>query len=259
MKQKCENQSLKLSGVSMFFFVELRFESIFINANKNQKMQLKQLLFLVFILSLITLTFCQAQITTFQFDKMNVAYKGLPNQITIKTESDKNLKTIPKVSTVYGSFEFVDSTSNGNITEFKFSGEFIKTGKHTILIESEIDTLLTNEIRCKNIPDPEFLIDLKHRAGEISKKEIRKAIGVGAVLRNFDFYYQFRSKSFRCTIIKNKRLESNFECEGFRFSEELKAVLKSLNSDDIIIFDQILVVGDNREERIIPSVSYRIK
>lgn len=90
-----------------------------------------------------------AQITTFEFDKMNVAFKGLENQITVKTYNNNQSTNIPILKSEYGKFKFIDSTSNKQIKTFTYTGEFIKTGSHKIFVESEEDTLMIYDFRCK--------------------------------------------------------------------------------------------------------------
>jgi hypothetical protein len=200
-----------------------------------------------------------SQTTNFEFDKMNVAFKGLENQITVKTYNNNQATNAPILTSENGKFKFIDSTSNKQIKTFKYTGEFEKTGSHKIFVKSGVDTLLIFDFRCKNIPDPEFRLDLKFKPGLMDKKAVNKAIGIGPYSNTFDFYYKFKIKSYTCQVIKEGKLIANYNCDSFRFSEEMKEIFKNLKSGDIILFSKIVLIEEKGDERTISSIHYTIK
>lgn len=213
--------------------------------------------FLISIILSIS-TMVSSQSGTLCFDKMNVAYIGLENPLTITLPKDKNSSDSLEIICPNGKFKYIDTQINGENKTFHYIGIFKNPGYFQIKVKNKGNVLFVQDIRCKPIPDPEFKLGLSQRSGSISKKMFLSQVGVGALIDNFDFYYIYSLISYKCSIIENGQILKVFECNQIKFSDEMKEYFKKLKSDDIVLFEDIKVKGNNGDIKSIAAVLYRI-
>lgn len=226
---------------------------------KNKKMKILKNTWAILTVLILISSIGNSQNDTLSFDKMNVAFIGLDNPLTITLPLSENSFDSLKLSCSNGEFKYIDSQINGNNKKYNYIGRFEKPGYYQIVVKNKRNVILTQDIRCKPIPDPIIKLGLKYQSGTISKKLFESQLGIGAVMDNFDFYYIYRIVSYKCSIVENGVVLQEFENNMMKFSDKMLTEFKKLKPDNVVFFENIKVLGQNGELKLMPSAYFRIK
>jgi len=166
-------------------------------------------------------------------DRMNVAYVGIPNPLTVAVE---NCKPDQVIVTAYNG----TLTNNGN-GNYDYTPE--KTGKGILTISIKIKNG-TKEIgrsvyRIRQIPKPVVHISPTQEA----KKEHPSwdwQPGLVAIAADTALKAPFTILSFEVFLIRNKQVDMIAKNQGARFEGLAKVILSKLMPDDRIVFSNIL-------------------
>ncbi len=184
--------------------------------------------------------------------KMNVLYIGVDNPMKI---------SVPGVSS-----NDVTATFQGDGTLTKNAdGTYVakvKTpGKTVIAVSAKIDGKVqqmgTEEFRIKRIPDPIPTVGGVLRGGSESAGKLKVQTGLVALLENFDFEARFNIVSFTVGYQKGPDYFEE-KVQGALFNDKVKGILNGLKPKQIIIFDDIKVVGPDGTQRKIPQLAFKI-
>lgn len=164
-------------------------------------------------------------------DKMNIAYLGVPNPLTIVAEN-------------YPCNELKVTTDNGKIEKIKdCSYSFMpeKVGMSIISVfNKEKQLVWTANYRIKLIPNPEIKIGNSF-GGKVNKYNLLNALGIVAVLRNFDLHGRYIVTHYKVELIQNNQNSFSKEIDGPMFNEEIKDAFKDLKSGDQMLISNIIV------------------
>ncbi|WP_276345691.1 gliding motility protein GldM [Daejeonella sp. JGW-45] len=183
-------------------------------------------------------------------DKMNVFYVGVPNPVSVSAPG------IPKESLIV-------TMSGGNI-----SGS---AGKYTVNVSSpgtiakvnvsaNIGGKTTNvgstEFRVKRIPDPIAKFAGK-TSGSLSSVVIKSQNALFAILENFDFDAKFRVTKFSLVIAKPRADVVALTANGNTFSSQMQAAIAGVTPGTRVIFDDIVAVGPDGTQRVLPGMVFK--
>lgn len=183
--------------------------------------------------------------------QMNVLYIGVDNPIKISAAGVQ-------------SQDVSASISAGSLTKGA-NGEFIAkvstVGKVTINVSAKIDgkvqSMGSEEFRVKRIPDPVPTLGGKLRGGNANAALIKAQSGVVPLLENFDFQARFNVQSFKM-IYSSKGDVLSADASGPMLSAQMQGFLSRAKPKDIIIIDDIKVVGPDGQSRKLSQVAFTI-
>jgi hypothetical protein len=177
-------------------------------------------------------------------DKMNVAYVGIDNPLTIVVEG-------------YDCKQLVVSVDNGILEkthdcEYNYKPE--TSGKHDIIVKVKTVKGLRDlgivVYRVKAIPDP--IVSLG-RTGHFAQLNM---LGPEVRLNDFDFEAKFIVKDFTFEVKRENEVIHSVFNEGQLYSGKVKAINERLYPGDTIIVKNIRCVGPDNVIRKISEASY---
>lgn len=184
--------------------------------------------------------------------KGNVFYKGVPNNL------EAHIIGIEKSSI---KIEVSDGIVEKQNYDYLFTCE--KSGTVTFKVY-EFDNLIYNkQMRVKEIPKPEFYL-LKSKSFILNKNEIDSIHELNAIITDFDYFVVPIIDSFEVIIIRSGIEIIRVNNLSNKFSPELKYKLKTIEENDLILFQNIKytlkyypgkiqekVVGEGLEENLL--------
>ena len=193
---------------------------------------------------------CQDTIVAIAPTKMNVAYLGVDNPLTV-------VSTIP-----YDSI----TTNNGNIQrDSLLVGNYIyspaTTGAAQISLWRNGTKFETQTFRIKRIPLPSCSISgYSENNGTIilPKAQLVLSSGIVASPQGFDFDARWVVLGFSIAIMQDG-LMHEYNASGSSFSEAMKSVMQKMNPEESLLIEQIKVRGPDGRIVAIPSVKVIVK
>ncbi|MBT3241907.1 MAG: gliding motility protein GldM [Bacteroidetes bacterium] len=181
--------------------------------------------------------------------KMNVFYIGVDNTVSISVSGipKENLR----VSISCGSLH-QDPVNQVWIAQVP-SGYPETTVSVSGIIDGKIRRMGSERFRIKQIPDPVARIANK-REGYIDKEII---IATGSIIpempSDFEFYYNFRIKSFQLSLQRGFK-SYQFTAESGQLTQEMVSQIERTNRGQQIVFDQIIAIGPDNDERYLSPI-----
>ena len=184
--------------------------------------------------------------------KMNVLYIGVDNPMKISCAGVQS-------QDVLASFE-----GDGQLTknpDGSFTAKVKTPGKTKINVSAKVDGKVqpmgSEEFRIKRIPDPVPTVGGVLRGGAESAGKLKVQTGLVPKLENFDFEARFNVVSFTVGYQKGPDYFEE-KIQGPLFNDKVKSILNGLKPKQIIIFDEIKVVGPDGTQRKIPQLAFKI-
>lgn len=185
----------------------------------------------------------QAQRFALSNDKMNIAYLGIDNPISIAVENCPCNGIVLKVK---------NGTVDGRNCKFIFRG--IEVGAAYIAVYKKTGTRLKiigeYALRVKRIPPPIIKIGPYGASYfDNADKKVEKVILAAqqfmrAELENFDFDAKFQIVSFSVKIFHSDSCRSEvFHNTTGRISQEISDAFSGLKENDVILFNKIFAYG----------------
>ena len=183
-------------------------------------------------------------------DKMNVFYVGVPNPVSVSAPGIpiENLvvsMTGGNISGSKGKYT-VTVSSPGTIAKVNVSA---RVGAKTQLIGS-------SDFRVKRIPDPIAKFAGKN-SGTLSAVVIKNSNALFAILENFDFDAKFRVTKFSLVIAKPRADVIALTTNGNTFSAQMQAAIAGISPGSRVIFDDIVAVGPDGTQRLLPGMVFK--
>ncbi|MFN8294194.1 MAG: gliding motility protein GldM [Chitinophagales bacterium] len=184
--------------------------------------------------------------------KMNVLYIGVDNPMKI---------SVPGVSSNDISASFQGDGALTKNADGTYTARVKAPGKTTINVSAKIDGKVqqmgAEEFRIKRIPDPVPTVGGTLRGGPTAAGHLKVQSGLVALLENFDFEARFNVVSFTMGYQKGPDYFEE-KVSGPLFSAKIKGILQGLKAKQIVIFDDIKVVGPDGAQRKIPQLAFKI-
>jgi hypothetical protein len=184
--------------------------------------------------------------------KMNVLYIGVDNPMKI---SCAGVQSQDVIASFEGDGQLTKSPDGSYVARVKTPG---KTKINvSAKVDGKVQPMGTEEFRIKRIPDPVPTVGGVLRGGPESAGKLKVQSGLVPRLENFDFEARFNVVSFKVGYQKGP---DYFEesIQGPMFNDKVKSILNGLKPKQIIIFDDIKVVGPDGTPRKIPQLAFKI-
>ncbi|WP_163710515.1 type IX secretion system motor protein PorM/GldM [Mangrovibacterium lignilyticum] len=187
--------------------------------------------------------------------KMNVFYLNIPNPISVSVPGvpSANLKV---------------SMSNGTVERrsdglYVFPAKEDINGKKTqVIVDATIDgktkRMGSMVFRVKRVPDPVAQIAEKN-GGVLRKEDLMAEQGIFAALIDFDFDLKFKVTQFDVTITGAGGFNNTWSSKSNMFSADMRKQFGNLQPGSIIYFDNIMAHGDDKTDRSLSPISFKIR
>lgn len=186
--------------------------------------------------------------------KMNVIYAGIPNPFTVSAAGFP-LESV-KASISAGSM----SGANGNYV--------VSVGGGQVGQEVSINVSATNagktvnlgaqKFRVKGIPAPVAKVGGR-AGGDVASVQLKSETEIEADLDDFPFDVQFKIQRYKLTIIKPRSDAVTIAGSGGSFTGAVKAALNSITPNTRVFFEDIVSVGPDGRQKILPSLAFTVK
>ncbi|WP_372773941.1 gliding motility protein GldM [Mangrovibacterium sp.] len=187
--------------------------------------------------------------------KMNVFYLNIPNPISVSVPGvpAENLKVTMTNGTV-------EQRADGR---YVFPAKEDINGKNTqVIVDAVLDgktrRMGTMTFRVKRVPDPVAQIAEKN-GGVLRKEDLMAEQGIFAALVDFDFDLKFKVTQFDVTVTGAGGFNNTWSSKSNMFSAEMKKQFANLQAGSIIYFDNIMAHGDDKTDRALSPISFKIR
>lgn len=191
-----------------------------------------------------------AQYVDVDLDKMNVAYIGVDNPLSlfVMGRSGIPLDLNKAQITVEGAdAEIIGSNARSKILRVK------KTGQFKIRVEfPETGTKATFEYRAKRVPDPVAKLTNNKTDGLVKAGEMKAQAGLMAILHNFDFDCRCKIQSFDLIYIPKDGEIKEARHAGGKFTGSVRQYVENTKPGDVFLFQNVKgrCPGDSSARRL---------
>lgn len=185
---------------------------------------------------------------------MNVFYTGVVNPLSF------SITGVPKEN-------LVPSISDGEIRQDIATGEWYclvpsNVKKVTVNVAMKTKDGLKNlggqEFRVKRLPDPTPTISGR-KEGFVSRENILSAGKIVPMMpSDFDFNYTFQVVSFRLTMDRGFNTY-NYDSPNGELTEEMMNQIQRTNRGQVLLFENIIISGPDKEKRTLPPFFITVK
>jgi hypothetical protein len=179
--------------------------------------------------------------------KMNVLYLGIDNPVSVVIAGADYKKL--EVKTDNGTI----SGENGNYIVHPEKNEI--PANITLCADGKV--IGTTTFRVKIVPEPTARLAGMSN-GIIEKSLLLAQKGLEVELPNFDFDLKFKITQFTLVTTKNK-MTTEAVSHSNEFSQDQLEVIKKLDNDQIIYFEDIKAVGPDGIERDLNALVFKVK
>ncbi len=184
--------------------------------------------------------------------KMNVFFQGLPNPVQISAIGASAENTT--VSITNATIRRTDGF-NYIVEPRQNYGEAII--KVSAVINGQRQNYPDQRFRLRRVPDPEARV-ADMAGGKIPKQRLVAQVGVGAVLEDFLFDYQFEVQRFSVTATVNNYTESE-PSTSYRFTQKQKDLINKVPLNQVVVIENIFALGPDGEERDLSAIVFTIQ
>ena len=186
--------------------------------------------------------------------KMNVIYAGIPNPFTVSAAGFP-LESI-KASISAGSM----SGSNGNYN-VNLAGS--QVGQEVSINVSASNagktvSLGSQKFRVKAIPKPIAKVGGRS-GGDVASVQLKSESEIEADLDDFPFDVKFKIQRYKLTIIKPRSDAITISGSGGSFAGQVRAAINSITPGTRVFFEDIVSVGPDGRQNVLPSLAFTVK
>lgn len=210
---------------------------------------MKYLLFLL-CCSLPAILFAQSFVV--RADKMNIAYVGIENTLTV-------------VSGSCGCDALVVSADKGQVV--KIDGcryKYIPAGSgiaELTIAEKKGNTVSVigkDKLRVKSIPDPQAMVGGR-KSGLFALSHFKAQLGISVVWENVAIDMPFRIKGFTFKVIRKGAVIATLDVSGNLFEGDCKRIINELAGGDKVILEKIRGVTPDGIVRSLNDLAFTMK
>lgn len=186
--------------------------------------------------------------------KMNVIYAGIPNPFTVSAAGFP-LESV-RASISAGSM----SGSNGNYSVNVSGGQVGSEVSINVSASNAGKTvsLGAQKFRVKAIPKPVAKVGGR-AGGDIASVQLKSESEIEADLDDFPFDVKFRIQRFKLTVIKPRSDAVTISGSGGSFAGAVKAAINSVTPGTRVFFEDIVSVGPDGRQNVLPSLAFSVK
>ena len=186
--------------------------------------------------------------------KMNVIYAGISNPFTVSAAGFP-LESI-KASISAGSM----SGSNGNYN-VNLAGS--QVGQEVSINVSASNagktvSLGSQKFRVKAIPKPIAKVGGRS-GGDVASVQLKSESEIEADLDDFPFDVKFKIQRYKLTIIKPRSDAITISGSGGSFAGQVRAAINSITPGTRVFFEDIVSVGPDGRQNVLPSLAFTVK
>ncbi|WP_316830806.1 gliding motility protein GldM [Pedobacter aquatilis] len=188
-------------------------------------------------------------------DKMNVIYAGIPNPFSVSAagfplesvNASASGASISKAGA--GKYNVLASGSQVG-SEVSINVSASNAGK-TISLGSQ-------KFRVKAIPKPTAKVGGR-AGGDIASVQLKSESEIEADLEDFPFDVKFKIQRYKLTIIKPRSDAITISGSGGGFAGPVKAAINSITPGTRVFFEDIVSVGPDGRQNVLPSLAFTVK
>ncbi len=186
--------------------------------------------------------------------KLNVIYAGIPNPFTVSAAGFP-LESI-RASISGGSM----SGSNGNYN-VNVPGSLV--GQDVSINVSANNagktvSLGSQKFRVKGIPTPVAKVGGR-AGGDVASVQLKSETEIEADLDDFPFDVKFKIQRYKLTIIKPRSDAVTIPGSGGSFAGAVKGAINSITPGTRVFFEDIVSIGPDGRQKILPSLAFSVK
>ncbi|CAH0222595.1 hypothetical protein SRABI27_02266 [Pedobacter sp. Bi27] len=186
--------------------------------------------------------------------KLNVIYAGIPNPFTVSAAGFP-LESV-RASISGGSMSGANGNYNVNVPgsmvgqEVSINVSANNAGK-TVSLGSQ-------KFRVKAIPAPVAKVGGR-AGGDVASVQLKSETEIEADLDDFPFDVKFKIQRYKLTIIKPRSDAVTIAGSGGSFAGAVKGAINSITPGTRVFFEDIVSVGPDGRQRILPSLAFSVK
>ena len=186
--------------------------------------------------------------------KMNVIYAGIPNPFTVSAAGFP-LESV-RASISAGSM----SGSNGNYSVNVSGGQVGSEVSINVSASNAGKTvsLGAQKFRVKAIPKPVAKVGGR-AGGDIASVKLKSESEIEADLDDFPFDVKFKIQRYKLTVIKPRSDAVTISGSGGSFAGAVKAAINSVTPGTRVFFEDIVSVGPDGRQNVLPSLAFSVK
>ncbi|KQN33903.1 gliding motility protein GldM [Pedobacter sp. Leaf41] len=186
--------------------------------------------------------------------KMNVIYAGIPNPFTVSAAGFP-LESV-RASISAGSM----SGSNGNYSVNVSGGQVGSEVSINVSASNAGKTvsLGAQKFRVKAIPKPVAKVGGR-AGGDIASVQLKSESEIEADLDDFPFDVKFKIQRYKLTVIKPRSDAVTISGSGGSFAGAVKAAINSVTPGTRVFFEDIVSVGPDGRQNVLPSLAFSVK
>jgi len=186
--------------------------------------------------------------------KLNVIYAGIANPFTVSAAGFP-LESV-RASISGGSMSGANGNYNVNVPgsmvgqEVSINVSANNAGK-TVSLGSQ-------KFRVKAIPAPVAKVGGR-AGGDVASVQLKSETEIEADLDDFPFDVKFKIQRYKLTIIKPRSDAVTIAGSGGSFAGAVKGAINSITPGTRVFFEDIVSVGPDGRQRILPSLAFSVK
>jgi len=186
--------------------------------------------------------------------KLNVIYAGIPNPFTVSAAGFP-LESV-RASISGGSMTGGNGNFNVNVpgsmvgSEVSINVSANNAGK-TVSLGSQ-------KFRVKGIPAPVAKVGGR-AGGDVASVQLKSESEIEADLDDFPFDVKFKILRYKLTIIKPRSDAVTIPGSGGSFAGAVKGAINSITPGTRVFFEDIVSVGPDGRQKILPSLAFSVK
>lgn len=186
--------------------------------------------------------------------KLNVIYAGIPNPFTVSAAGFP-LESI-KASISGGSMSGANGNFNVNVPgslvgqEVSINVSANNAGKTV--------SLGAQKFRVKGIPTPVAKVGGR-AGGDVASVQLKSETEIEADLDDFPFDVKFKIQRYKVTIIKPRSDAVTIPGTGGSFAGAVKGAINSVTPGTRVFFEDIVSIGPDGRQKILPSLAFSVK
>jgi len=186
--------------------------------------------------------------------KLNVIYAGIPNPFTVSAAGFP-LESV-RASISGGSM----SGGNGNFS-VNVPGSLV--GQEVSINVSANNagktvSLGSQKFRVKGIPTPVAKVGGRS-GGDVASVQLKSETEIEADLDDFPFDVKFKIQRYKLTIIKPRSDAVTIPGSGGSFAGAVKGAINSITPGTRVFFEDIVSIGPDGRQKILPSLAFSVK
>ncbi|MBO9672689.1 MAG: gliding motility protein GldM [Sphingobacteriaceae bacterium] len=186
--------------------------------------------------------------------KLNVIYAGIPNPFTVSAAGFP-LESV-RASISGGSMSGSNGNYNVNVpgsmvgSEVSINVSASNAGK-TVSLGSQ-------KFRVKGIPTPVAKVGGR-AGGDVASVQLKSETEIEADLDDFPFDVKFKIQRYKLTIIKPRSDAVTIPGTGGSFAGAVKGAINSITPGTRVFFEDIVSIGPDGRQKILPSLAFSVK